>query len=400
MTSTDTTPASALTLAWADGPEAVLALEGEWRDLVHRTEAEIFLSPLWFRSWVATQGKGRKVTSLIARRDGRLVGLLPFQLDTIWVGPLPYRIARLAGSDPYSLSLGLPIEADIRQRFLHEAFQGLLARSGCFAISLTPVSERADFLQDLREAGRQLAPAALLDEVIDSHVIFDLPSSFDDYLAKQLSKSRRSQFRQHVTRLKTEYDLVDRSFTPTSADFAAFEDMHARQWQAVGKGGHFSDWPGRSEFFRHLSDRSSPGEGIAFDCQTGNFGPIYTQFSLMSGKRCHWVLPARSLDERAERLSMGNIGMGLSIQHLIAAGVTTVEAGRGKYEYKLAYGGKDVPVFRILISRRPARLLLAWANLLDLFYYRIWFKRIAPRLRQRLGLSPRPLRRFWIGSRI
>lgn len=389
-----------LALAWVDGPQALLAHEGEWRDLAARTGAEIFLTPLWFRSWMATTGKDRQVTSLLARRDGRLVGLLPFQIDRLWLGPIPVRIARLAGSDPHSLNFTLPVEPAFRLTFLRAALQGLMSRSRCAAISLTPVSGRADFLADLRDAARSLAPATLTDTVIDSHVVFDLPDTFEGYLTGQLSKSRRSQFRQHVKRLETEYALLDRSFTPTSADFAAFEEMHARQWQAMGKGGHFSDWPGMSALFRHLADHSSPGEGVAFDSQSGNFGPIYTQFALMSGKRCHWRLPARSLDDRAEKLSMGNIGMGLSIRHLIAAGVTTIEAGRGKYDYKIAYGGQDVPVFRILISRRTPRLLLAWANLLDLCYYRIWFKRLAPRLRKTLGLAPPPLRQFWIGSRI
>lgn len=389
-----------VTLTWADGPEALLALDAEWQDLVQRTGAEIFLTPLWFRSWLATRGRGRQVTSLLARCDGRLVGLLPFQIDRLWLGPFPLRIARLAGSDPHSLSFTLPVEPAFRLPVLRAALQGLLSRSRCAAISLTPVSGRADFLADLRAAAGALAPAVLTDSVIDSHVIFDLPDTFEGYLTGQLSKSRRSQFRQHVKRLEADYALLDRSFTPTSADFAAFEKMHAQQWQAMGKGGHFSDWPGMSAFFRHLSDRSSPGQGVVFDSQTGNFGPIYTQFALISGKRCHWRLPARSLDDRAEKLSMGNIGMGLSIRHLIAAGITTIEAGRGRYDYKIAYGGQDVPVFRILISRGSPLLLLAWVNLLDLCYYRIWFKRLAPRLRKALGLAPRPLRQFWIGSRI
>jgi CelD/BcsL family acetyltransferase involved in cellulose biosynthesis len=389
-----------MTFDWVDGADSLLSHFEEWQDLVDRTSADLFLSPMWLRSWSGTIGKGRRITGLVARVNGKMVGLLPFMIDIIWIGPLPLRIARLAGSDPHSLNLTLPIEAALRFEMLRRAFDGLLRRNRCFAVSLTPISARADYLDVLRQAGRDTVGAVFVDEIIDSHVIFDLPNSFDDYLSKQVSKSRRSQFRQNVTKLKTEYDLVDRTFVPNSTDFAAFEGMHAAQWHASGKGGHFSDWPGTAEFFRHLSDESRPEQGVVFDCQSGNFGPIYTQFALISGRRCHWRLPARALDERADRLGMGSIGMGLSIQHLIARGVTMVEAGRGKYDYKLAYGGKDVAVHRILICRGSPWLLLAWTNLLDLLYYRLWFKRIAPRLRQYFGLSPRPLRRFWIGSRI
>ena len=50
---------------------------------------------------------------------------------------------------------------------------------------------------------------------------------------------------------------------------------------------------------------------------------------------------------------------------------------------------------------RAARfqLGLTQADLIHLLYYRVWFLKLAPRLRQKLGLKPRPLWRLWIRSR-
>jgi hypothetical protein len=92
------------------------------------------------------------------------------------------------------------------------------------------------------------------------------------------------------------------------------------------------------------------------------------------------------------------------VQELIGAGVTAIEAGRGGYDYKLSYGGRNVPVQRLLFYPAKqvwrARLLLAWSDLLHLLYYRIWFLRLAPRMRRWFGLRPRPLWWLWIKSRV
>ena len=387
-----------ISMTWTSGFAGLEPLFAEWQDLADRTGSDVFLSPLWFRVWWDQMGAGRPLHCLVARQDGRLVGLLPFVIDILWLGPLPRRIARLAGSDPHCMVFTLPVAPELVAAMLACACADLLATYRCHAVSFTPVSERAAHLDPLRAlAGPGLV---VTDQVIDSHVVFDLPATFDLYLAKMLSKSRRSQFRQNTGKLRADYAMTDRNFVPTAAEFDDFVSFHTAQWNLVGKGGHFSDWPGSADFFRALSVASRPGYGVDFTAQSGSFGPLFTQFALLSGQTCHWRLPARSIDPRAEHLSMGNLGMGLAIQHLIAAGVTLVEGGRGKYDYKLAYGGVDVPVHRILVSRSAPKLLLAWADLVEFCYYRVWFKKLAPKLRQITGAKARPLWNGWIRSRL
>lgn len=92
------------------------------------------------------------------------------------------------------------------------------------------------------------------------------------------------------------------------------------------------------------------------------------------------------------------------IEALIGQGVTRIEAGRGDYDYKLSYGGKSVAVWQILLFRNTRRnrlrlrWLLAWSDLLHLFYYRIRSLKFAPKLRKRFGLPARPLWRSWISN--
>ena len=94
------------------------------------------------------------------------------------------------------------------------------------------------------------------------------------------------------------------------------------------------------------------------------------------------------------------------IRDLIGMGVYRIEAGRGAYDYKLSYGGHEVPVLRVILCREKVsarimlQILLAWADLVDLIYYRVWFKKLAPQLRGALGIRPRPLRQVWLRSRV
>jgi CelD/BcsL family acetyltransferase involved in cellulose biosynthesis len=50
----------------------------EWEDLADRTDASPFVRPGWFRAWRAAFGRGQLLI-LVARRDGRLSGVLPLE---------------------------------------------------------------------------------------------------------------------------------------------------------------------------------------------------------------------------------------------------------------------------------------------------------------------------------
>ena len=403
-----TTPSYPLdiVISWVDRPEILEPLLAEWQRLAFLTQADIYLTPAWFSIWWSHFGAGRGFACLVARHGEALVGILPFCIETFWLGPMRMRVARLAGTDPHCMIFTLPIERDVAPKILREACRYLLGPGGCDTISLKPVSERADFLPLLMQIQGSSADLTVTDLPLGSHVIFDLPDSFDTYLRTRLSKKRRAHFRQNLKGLESSFATEAHLLVPNAREFDAFVALHNAQWQAVGKGGHFADWPNSAAFFRALTTVSLPGFGIQFDSLEGSRGPLATQFSLICGQTAHWRLPARSLDQNAERLSIGQVGLVLMIKGLIETGVRRIEGGRGEYDYKLSLGGENVPVHRLLISRATSiskvrlRLLMSYVDLLNLFYYRVWFKKLAPRLRRLTGGKPRPLWRIWIRTRI
>lgn len=394
-----------LDVRWIETVEALEPLYAEWQALAAWVGAEIYLFPDWLAPWWVHFGAARQPRVLVARRDGILVGIVPFCVETIWVGPWPMRIARLAGTDPHCMVFTLPVEPAETAPLLQLALRDLLGRFGCAAVSFTPVSAQADHLAAL-QAMAQVPDLRVTDLPDGSHVMFPLPDSFETFLATRLSKKRRSQFRRDSAGLEARFGMTSARSVPDAAAFAQFVAFHNQQWQAVGLGGHFVDWPNSAAFYGAVCAGSSPDHGVGFFEQTGQDGPLATQFALISGTTAHWRLPARSLDPEADHLSVGKVGLVLMIKTLIEAGFQRIEAGRGEYDYKLVYGGENVPVHRVVISRAGAvaglrlRALLAWVDLMDIGFYKIWFKRIHPRLRKITGWRPRPLWRAWIRTRL
>lgn len=392
-------------LQWLEHIEALQALEAEWQALAERTGAEVYLRPAWLLTWWRHFGTDRRLACLILRREGRLAGLLPFAIETLRAGPLPLRLARLAGADPHCIVFQTPLEPDLATPAWRLAIRHLLEELGCDALSLTPVSDRATHLPLLREIGASEPGLALHEAAAGRHVVFDLPDSFDAWLAR-LSKSRRQKFRQKLRGLQSRFGMEESEGAPDSRAFSEFAAFHNLQWQAVGRGGHFTDWPGSLQFHCDLAARREADSPLRIYHLSAGDEDLAAQFFLLDAKRAHFRLPARSLDPEMNRLSVGDVCLLKSVESLIRQGVGMVEVGRGDYDYKLSYGGQSVPVWQVLLypdtprGRGRLKLLLGWSYLLNLLYYRIWFKKLAPRLQRRFGRRPRPLWRSWIRSQV
>ena len=129
---------------------------------------------------------------------------------------------------------------------------------------------------------------------------------------------------------------------------------------------------------------------------------LSSQIVLRFGNQDHWRLPARSPDARWEKYSLGRVGLARIIENAINDNVKSIEAGTGRYEYKLRMGGDESSLQSIMFvarerhTKRRVKLFIRGARFLHRWYYRAWFCRIAPRMPATQG----PLWKLWRQSRL
>ncbi len=405
-----TEPAEQVEYSWITGIEPLRRQYDEWDALCSETGADIYLTPGWFDVWWQNFGKNRALLCLTARaKTGKLVGLLPFMIDKIRLGPFVVKVARLAATDPHAVVFSVPVVDGCLEPMLKQAAEDILITdSAANLISFTPASEKSSVLQSIQSNygnDSKNSRFVFYDKVQGSHTVFELPTEFEEYLSL-LSKKRRSQFRRDLRRLEGEFDLQTKLVHPHKREFDDFITFHNTQWQEVGHGGHFSDWRGSARFYADLSNRLHGKGSVWLEHMIGSNGPMATQFCLVSGKSCHWRLPARSTDPEYARLSLGTLGLILMIKRAIEAGVDRIEAGVGSYDYKQVYGAIEVPVHRLIIAPKGLGhqmylyCLLAWARMIHVGYYRLWFGHGSIALGKILPLKRRSIWQSWVRSRV
>jgi CelD/BcsL family acetyltransferase involved in cellulose biosynthesis len=373
-----------------------------WDGFVERCGGDIYFTVDWLQAWWTHYGAGRRFEGLLLRDGDEIVGVLPFCTQRVWAGPVPLRLARFAGGDSTIAVFTPAVAAGYEEPVLRAALEWLLEGARCDAVSLSPLSGTSP-LADVAErlAGERFRLAR--SDSTGPHMLFALPDSFETYLAG-INRYSRRDYRRSMRHLRETYDL---SYRVVSGDEAVayldrFAGLHTAHWRAEGKLGHFGDWPCSTAFTRDLIARMARTGRARFYEISGDGRPLAIEQCFVFGERCHWRLAARDSDPALDRFGLGRVGAVALFREMIDGGRTTIEAGPGHYEYKARLGAQEHPVRRLVISgrSRSARgrtaVLLRWADLLHLVYYRGWFLKLAPRL----PLPRRALWRPWIRSRV
>jgi CelD/BcsL family acetyltransferase involved in cellulose biosynthesis len=383
-------------------PDDLDRVRDAWDGFVERCGSDIYFTVDWLQAWWDHYGHGRTFEALIVRDGARIVGALPFSVQRLWAGPVPVRLARFAGADSTFAVLTPAIAAGYEEPVLRVALDRLLGDARCHAVSLWPLSG------DSRAAAAAERVAAdrfglVRADSTGPHMLFRLPESFADYLAG-INRYSRRDYRRSLRHLDERYEISSRTVSGDDAVayLDRFVELHTAHWRAEGKLGHFGDWPASVDFTRDLIARMAASGRARFYEIAGDGEVLAIEQCFVFGDRCHWRLAARDSDPELERLGLGRVGAAELLRAMIEAGLTIVEAGPGHYEYKARLGAEEHPVRRVVIGGRTATarwrgaLLLRWADLLNLVYYRAWFLKIAPRL----GRPRRALWRPWIRTRM
>jgi CelD/BcsL family acetyltransferase involved in cellulose biosynthesis len=375
-----------------------------WNDLVLRSGADVYQTFDWCRLWWQYYGARRQLHLLLCFSGEQLVGLVPAFVETLWLGPVRLRVAKLVGSD-YTLHLcNLPVLAEDITSVVSRAIDHFLGRCRCDVLLFGPLSGPAGRIDELLAAGRHESGLVARAEALGNscNTFFQLSDTFDEYL-KAIGKQQRGNLNRTLTQFSkahtVSFDTVSQP-DQLDAEFERFRLLHDAQWRAEGKLGHFGDWPHAGDF-NHDLICALGGQGmVRFHRILADDEVVCSQFCFVFGQTNYWRLPARVFAPEWDRLSFGRMGLAKMVEASISEGQHTIEGGRGHYAYKLQMGGVELPLRTVQFMRRGTGVLARvalfrrFASLLNLAYYKVIFVRVAPRFR----LLQRPLLPFWIRS--
>jgi len=402
-----------LELAKFDSFEAAGAIREEWDQLAERLEGDIFGTFEWCAAWWRHFSLGRSLVIYAARRNGELAAVIPLFRETLRWGAVKVRVVRVLGTDHAGTRCYPLFDPEVIDDLAVDLLRALdnAGEWDVFHIGDLPgyyphARRLAAALQ--RESHR---PRIFLHEGYYPHAVFDVPGDFETYLSR-LSGNERNNIRKADRRIAASAtlraDAVPRD--ELSAAFAELCRWHGEHWLARGEIGFFDKWPGASAFHEDVAAaQAEAGRLVLFRLRADEdlIGYVYAQ---QFGRRLHFFQSVRAPQSNWESCSPGRLLHCAAIRAAIDEHLTLVDSMSGFYEYKRRLGAQFLGLKCIAAVRRrwPSRIRVAVfraiTGLIHLVYFRVWYSKLAPFLRRRLGRSgPRflgaPMSRTYIRSR-
>ncbi len=385
--------------------EEVLHLQSDWDSFVESCEGDIYLTFDWCKVWWEHYGAGRALRLYVYREVESIVGLLPFFFETVWIGPIWLKVAKLVGADYTTSMVNFVIQEEHAQRILRFACEDLVGPCGCDAIVLGPLAENYSSLRQLYGCnwdGGEITIAR--DHVVSPYTTFPLPHRFEEYVA-QLQSGERRKFRKAS-------NLAHRSFAWThdvvsdislvKSEFDAFVRMHTEQWGGKGSLGHFQEWPFGVEFNAEMASVQAELGRLRLVRSRADGLVVSYVLCYSFGGRWYARLPARLVGPDWDRFGLGRVGLFTMLELAISEGMREIEGGAGHYAHKIDLGAQEHPLHTLMFVRSGAmcklrvKLFVFFADMLHFCYYRVWFLKLVPKL----PLKRRPLWKLWIRTRL
>lgn len=307
-------------------------LETEWNSLAKDQVNTIFLTHAWLSQWWQVFGSDYRLFTLVARKDGALVGVLPLMLSN---RPGSFRRLSFMGTgDVTPNHLDAIILPELRAEVTSE-FTALLRKmqsewdildldkmpKDSFTVELLMASLRSQGLTPQIEVTARCPYAAL-------------PDSFEEFLQSR-GLSTRDKYRRAVRVLKRDYPDVRYKRVQTPEELASVMDclirLHQRRWTQKGYPGSFADE--RMARFHHKMALHA--------LQDGSLRMFYLQIAadIVVVRYCYRVADCMqfyltSFDERLSKYGLGFIIFGYAIEQSIMEGSRRLDFLEGEEEHK------------------------------------------------------------------
>jgi CelD/BcsL family acetyltransferase involved in cellulose biosynthesis len=171
---------------------------------------------------------------------------------------------------------------------------------------------------------------------------------FDGYLGT-LGKKDRHEVRRKIRRAQDAGDVnLERSADPVG-DLEAFVDLHQKRWGAEGLFPPTTGGAQSRAFFRGLFEHCGRDGLIALHFLTVGGRRIAAGIWFDDGETLYFY--NAGIDPEARDLSPGVVLVARSIEMALAVGRSRFDFLRGDEPYKYGWGGRDMPIQRLLVVR-------------------------------------------------
>lgn len=379
------------------------ALRAPWDGLLEKIGGDAFASFDWCRLWWKHYGDGRRLEIHAVWQGEELIGVLPLVRERWWWGA-GCKTVRLAGCDTNPGSISLAVDPHRLTLVLRRVIEALAQDGGWDLICIHRIAGYYDHAGATAEA---LASTPAVGRVCcfddaGPHIVFDLPDSFDGWLAT-LTTKERSNVRRREKLLGKDHQFeyaAPESETEIDALAGQLAELHQTTWQNRGLPGSFVEWPAATEFYRDCIRTFGTDGRLLLTSLTVDGEVIGGEYCVRHGRRLHWILSARDDGERWKLYSPGRLAFVDLVRRAIDLGVTQIDGLAGDFHYKRLLGGTLLSERSIWAYRRGAlpRLRVGvfrfMATLLHIVYAKGWAFGIG----RKLGWVRYPHLRAWIRS--
>lgn len=381
--------------------EDIVERQEQWDSFVESVNGDIYLTFDWCRVWWQFYGDKRLLRIAIFYQQQKIVALFPVFIETMWLGPVWLKLAKIVGTD-FTMNIVSPaVRIDLAVEILLCMTAFLFSKEGCDAFYYGPLPGQHPAVQAIENNPACRNSLKFINiKSLGNYTIFPVADTMDSFfssLGKNAKKNIRKQLRKLEASCQIELQMVN---TPNA--FLEFVKLHTAQWELANKLGHFGDWPEAKCFHIALVKSQSILNHLRLFCLFADGKPISYLYMYHFGMRYHSFLSARVCDIEWDKYSLGSLLHIMRVERAIEEGVNEIEAGRGHYSHKLHLGGKEFPLVSYLISKKSinsifrTHLFYFFSRILNLLYYRIWFNRLAPKL----PFKRKPLWKLWIRTRL
>ena len=312
--------------------ESFASLASHWTDLRYNLKwGSIFVLPSWLQVWWQAFGSGAELYLCAVRQREKIIGIAPLLVRD--------ETASIIGSADVCDYLDFVVTPGMERDFFTVLLDDL-RQKGINHLDLRPLRPDSTVLTDLVAIAKN-RKYEVLCRLEDTSLELDLPSNWDEYLAK-LTRKQRHEVRRKLRRL-WEVGNVDYRCIEVSREVGDFTDTFLKLFSLSREAKANFMTAQMESFFRSLAEAMAEIGLLRFGILELDALPAAMIMGFDYNDSMY--LYNSAYDPNYSYLSVGLLSKILCIKESIQRGKKRFDFLKGGEPYKYHIGGKEIPLY-------------------------------------------------------